>query len=1452
MKTLVFIAILFINQIAYSQVQANFTSNVTKGCAPLVVNFINQSTGTGNLTYIWDFGNGNSSNLQNPTANYVNPGTYTVKLIVTNGTHTDSIIKINYITVFRNPQANFTVGPPNYGCVPFSINFTNTSTLGDAPINSYLWNFGNGNSSTLQNPTTSYTQTGTYNVSLQVIDTNGCKGNITIPNAVIASSKPTVSFTANYTSSCTAPFNVNFTNQSSGMGTLTYLWHFGDGTTSTSQNPSHTYTQNGSYTVTLVVTNQYGCKDSLTIQNYINISQINANFTVSPNDTVCPNQLIQFTNLSGTTALWSFGDGGSSTLSNPTYSYSNPGTYTVMLIAAPGTQCQDTATMNIVVRTPPNAQFTPNSYFSCGNPITFTPNNQTGSYYHWNFGVSGTNSDTSNQMISNYTYTQEGSYYVSLTITDQYGCVGSYTNPSPIIVDFCEVTIQVSTNQGCKPLPVSFSPTINCNPNTTVTNYSWNFGNGQNSNIQNPTINYNDTGTFVILLTITTNLGCTAIDTTQIQIGEHQNPQISYNYTGGCANDTVNFISLSTDSNYIDSYTWIFMNDSSLVVGSSNEANPQIIFQGNGYISLTYIIEQNGCSTTLQLDSIFFLNGPYTDNIDTVMVGCHNPYLIGAVMPFIKQANRWYWDMNNDGIFEDSTILPNPVYAYNDTCWFTYPSNQNYTIRFIAYNDSAGCFWEKTMSIKIWDIKANLTVQSPTCYQNVLFNILGSQDFDINSYLFNYGDGTTGTNILHNFPQQSANYWAYVYIYNPIGCSDTDSVYIRVFHPNPAFIGEPLSFCIPYNFSLVDSSTADTTIVHWQWSITPYSLSSTDQNPTFNIVMPGWYNVNLTIVDALGCQNTLQVNSYFLANDLLPNFSAIDNTLCLGDTAYFISNVAGATQYLWNFGDGSPIYNGTNPSHFYQDTGKYTVTLYVSNNSPGCNDSISQTNYIQIQDITANFTVLTTDTNCYPFNVTITNLTDTMYNPTWYWTFGDGGTSTNHTPTNSYTLPGQYWLVLEATTSFGCKSKDSVLITVSGPYTQITMSNNIICKGDTVQFNVTQPQNITIYNWDFGDGTTSNTAPTQHIYNYVPASGYFIPSLVYCSDATCCQYATDTLYVHQVMANFTYTQLNGSTDSIACGSATLVFNNQSIGANDYIWNFGDGTTDNTMNPQNHTYQNSGNTTQTFYITLSITSNIGCKDSIKKPFIVYPLPTIQVGQNVAICHGSSVQLYANGGNAIIWQPMQGLDNPASYTPNASPDSSTTYTATIYDTYGCSNSASVFVFVQQEPSLSNSHDTTIIIGEIVNLWAQSSQNVTYLWSPSYGLSCTNCPNPIAQPLQSTTYTVMISDTMGCFQVIGTVHIEVREEFTIDVPTAFTPNGDGINDIIYVRGWGLKQLLEFKIFNRWGQCVFETDDLQQGWDGTFKGKKQDSDTYAYTVKAITYGGKVLTKNGLFNLLR
>jgi len=123
---------------------------------------------------------------------------------------------------------------------------------------------------------------------------------------------------------------------------------------------------------------------------------------------------------------------------------------------------------------------------------------------------------------------------------------------------------------------------------------------------------------------------------------------------------------------------------------------------------------------------------------------------------------------------------------------------------------------------------------------------------------------------------------------------------------------------------------------------------------------------------------------------------------------------------------------------------------------------------------------------------------------------------------------------------------------------------------------------------------------------------------------------------------------------------------------------------------------------------------------------------------------------------------------------------------------------------------------------------------------------------QPFTTTEYILTISDSLGCFSITDTILVEVVEEFTLDVPQAFSPNGDGVNDIIYVKGWGLKELIAFKIYNRFGELVFEGTEFDQGWDGTYNGKDQMVETYVYTVEAETYAGEVLTKKGNITLIR
>jgi gliding motility-associated-like protein len=146
-----------------------------------------------------------------------------------------------------------------------------------------------------------------------------------------------------------------------------------------------------------------------------------------------------------------------------------------------------------------------------------------------------------------------------------------------------------------------------------------------------------------------------------------------------------------------------------------------------------------------------------------------------------------------------------------------------------------------------------------------------------------------------------------------------------------------------------------------------------------------------------------------------------------------------------------------------------------------------------------------------------------------------------------------------------------------------------------------------------------------------------------------------------------------------------------------------------------------------------------------------------------------------------------------------------------------------------------------------------NYSYTWTPATDLNCINCIYPTSSSTVDITYTLTVEDNLGCFRVTNTFSIHVDPKATVDVPTAFTPNGDGTNDIIYVDGWGIKKLHYFRIFNRWGQLLFESNDIKVGWDGVFNGVPQNMETYIYQVSVETFVDKeALLKTGSFKLIR
>ncbi|MCX6688738.1 MAG: PKD domain-containing protein [Methanoregula sp.] len=321
-------------------VTAAFTGSPLSGLKPLPVQFTDASTGPV-TTWSWTFGDGNVSSLQSPLYTYLNGGTYSVSLTVSNGTGSNALTKTNYISV-NVPPAPVTAafsGSPLSGIKPLPVQFTDAST---GPVTSRLWAFGDGNTSTLQNPLYTYPNVGIYSVNLTV--SNGTGSNTLTKLSYITVNAPPAPVTAAFSGSPLSgikPLAVQFTDASTGPVT-SRLWTFGDGNVSSVQSPLYTYPNAGTYSVSLTVSNGTG-SNTLTKPSYITVNAppapVTAAFSGSPLSGIKP-LAVQFTDASTgpvTSRLWTFGDGNVSSVQSPLYTYPNAGTYSVSLMVSNGT-----------------------------------------------------------------------------------------------------------------------------------------------------------------------------------------------------------------------------------------------------------------------------------------------------------------------------------------------------------------------------------------------------------------------------------------------------------------------------------------------------------------------------------------------------------------------------------------------------------------------------------------------------------------------------------------------------------------------------------------------------------------------------------------------------------------------------------------------------------------------------------------------------------------------------------------------------------------------------------------------------------------------------------------------------------------------------------------------------------------------------------------------------------
>ncbi len=559
-----------------------------------------------------------------------------------------------------------------------------------------------------------------------------------------------------------------------------------------------------------------------------------------------------------------------------------------------------------------------------------------------------------------------------------------------------------------------------------------------------------------------------------------------------------------------------------------------------------------------------------------------------------------------------------------------------------------------------------------------------------------------------------------------------------------------------------------------------------------------------------------------------------------------------AKSFFWDFGDNTTSTQAF-PTHTYTDTGTYTVTL-IGVDSTTCDGYVfrdtATLTIVARDDSIAAFFVPQVTSNCDSFIAHFNNFSTNATN--YIWNFGDGWGSSQVSPTHEYASPGVYDVSLIVTNPTSCNQSDTMVRQISllgFVDAGISIPDTFGCVPFTTTLN-SSGTGAAQYSWDFGDGTSTSSLENP-VHTYTDTGTYTV-TLIITDSASCNIFDTATATIRvsdvRVIADFVLDTLFFGCDSLVVG-----LTNQSTNFTSLTWDFGDSTTSTLLNPS-HAY----NSSDSFTIRLIAVNSTSCNDvdtTFKNIYLPPPVQAALSGDEGCFPHDLHLVSQTINATSILWRFPGGSTSTDSLPvlPGLMPG---TYTVslTAYNPESCNDSSSAsqtFSVFNGPTALFTTEDSIYDLDEVVFFINQSTGGTGYEWDFGNGETSTE-ENPSYVYPDTGTYNpcLYVAGTDSCD---GIYCKKIIVEFlgVIDVPNAFSPNGDGANDILWLRGIGVSEI-EFRIYNRWGELVFESDDIAivcnrletcigiKGWDGTYKGRPQEMDVYVYTMKAVFENGK------------
>ena len=1097
---------------------ANFTAPPV--CQGVATSFTNTSTPAASITnWNWDFDNNGSfdNTNQNPTNTFATAGTYPVNMQVTlAGGSCPKDTTINII-VNPNPVANFT-GTDE--CLNTATTFTDASTVSSGSITGWAWDFDNNTTTdnTTQNPTNTYTAAGTQTVNLTVTSDSGCTN--LFSTTVQVYNNPVANFS---TDVACENFVTTFTDLSvNGTGIIdTWQWDFDNNATidNLTQNPTNTYTSDGTFPVTFTVTDGNNCTHDTTI-DIIVAPQPTSAFSFT---NVCFGTTTGFTDLSngngGTINQWGwdFTNNGSvdNITQNPSNGYTSAGSYTVELHVTTTDGCKDSTTMLVAVDPIPVANFSgTNECFGFTTTFIDSSNVATGTVvaWDWNFGdIAGGTSAVQNPT---YNYTSAGTYNVTITVTSDSGCISNFNTNVEV---YNNPVANFVTDTACSTLVTTFTDLTTLG-NFGIQTWYWDYdGDGlPNDSLQNPTYIFAGAGTYPVNLSVVDTFGCVHDTTLNVIVSE--NPIANFTHSNECYGTATTFTDLSNNNGgttNIDTWGWDY--DGNGTIDNATQ-NPTNIFSSAGtYQTELFITSTLGCKDSMTI-AVVVNPIPVADFTATsecleytTMFTNNSTITTGTIT-----QNDWNFD---DGSLIDNNIDPTHIYGssgtFNVNLEVTSDSGctHNVTIPVIVYPKPTAAFTTA-------DICQNLTAQ----FTNQSIDnggTINQWDWDIDFDGVNHTTDYTTINATNNYAV--ANTYIVELIVTTIdGCKDTVSNPITI-HPMPiadfTYINDCVNAGIDFtNTSTVSSGTVDT----WAWQFGDTQTSAL-ANPTNNYATEGVYDVKLLVTTNNNCKDSIVKNGIEVWP--LPDVDFSPTSVCLNDSTPFLDLSTVSSLYTantnvawdWNFGDGIGTSNVQHPIYMYTSDGVFQATLSVTTNHNCIYDTTIDVTVhpLPVVDFAADIRE-----GCTPVDVQFTDNTEILTDDgsfinQWAWDFnGDGITDDiNQNPPNPFNNPSHssvrdFDIRLITTSNFGCKDTlvkadyiHSYPIPLASfmywPNDEASIVDNEIAFTD---------QSIigSVFNWDLGDGTLTNV---QHPVHEFADTGFYLITLaienVYsCRDTT--------------------------------------------------------------------------------------------------------------------------------------------------------------------------------------------------------------------------------------------------------------------------------------------------------------------------------------------------------------